>query len=246
MTTHQEIENLAMRGMSIKRKFYLSYDTYIRSISCFIMFSTVALSIYSGKYGMMTLLSFVSFFSCFEWFGLWATTHNTSNPWSLKILFLGFLYLGFSLYCLGNLGFYYPMHFFHVAITTWATDIFSYIIGVKLKSLEWFISVHLGQGKTWPGFWGGLLFGTLIPFVLFSGVESHYHLSNSLKNLFFKTLALSFFSQIGDITESIIKRFASKKDSSTFCFHIPGHGGVLDRIDGLLLASCVCYLYKEF
>jgi phosphatidate cytidylyltransferase len=246
MTSHEEIENLAKKGMSMKRKYYLSYDAYLRSLSSLVMFSVVALSIYLGKYGILSLLTFVSFLSFFEWFGLWATTHNTFSPWSIKILLIGFLYLGFSLYSLGTLGLYYPMHFFHMAIVTWTTDIFSYIIGVQLKSFEWYISVHLGQGKTWPGFWGGMFFGTFFPFLVFWGLQSKYNLAISNQNLFLKTLALSFFSQIGDITESIIKRFASKKDSSTFIFHIPGHGGVLDRIDGLLLASCVGYLYKDF
>lgn len=250
--SYDEIENMAYTykddrlKISLKRRFFLSSDAYIRSLSALVMFSIVGLSVYFGSSGIISLFTFVSFLSCFEWFGLWATTHNYSEPWSLNVLILGYVYIAACLYSLGNLGLKFPMHFFHVAMTTWVTDIFSYIIGSQLKFLELFISPFLGQGKTWPGFVGGLLAGTLIPTILFVAVPLKHALSQNIQTLLIKTFALSLFSQFGDIFESYVKRKALKKDSSTFLFNIPGHGGMLDRIDSLLLASCLGYIYKDF
>jgi phosphatidate cytidylyltransferase len=79
---------------------------------------------------------------------------------------------------------------------------------------------------------GGWVGAVLFTYALVQGG----HLSLQVETAIFIALCLSFASQLGDITESALKRASGVKDSSNF---IPGHGGVMDRFDGLIGASLV-------
>ena len=115
-------------------------------------------------------------------------------------------------------------------LIVWFTDIFSYICGNYIGGKKLLLS--LSPNKTWSGFIGGILIATIFSVIYF------YINDYKALNGFLYGLILSFFTQIGDLFESWIKRKHFVKDSGKL---IPGHGGFLDRIDGLLLSSIVLY-----
>ncbi len=115
----------------------------------------------------------------------------------------------------------------------WGADTMAFVVG-KLVGGPKLIPV-ISPGKTWSGFFGGLIGGVLIAAVVMK--LSGYN----LKPTFYAIgLVLVFISQIGDLAESALKRKFNVKDSGSI---IPGHGGVLDRVDGLIFSSVVAWLF---
>lgn len=116
----------------------------------------------------------------------------------------------------------------------WGTDIAAYFNGRSLGGPK--LAPKFSPNKTWSGAIGGALAGTaggcLVAFVA---------LNTAPANLFIPilALALSVVSQIGDISESWVKRKFGVKDSGHF---LPGHGGFMDRVDGLVFAAILLYL----
>jgi phosphatidate cytidylyltransferase len=91
--------------------------------------------------------------------------------------------------------------------------------------------------KTWEGALGGTLAA------LAAGVLVAYLLGHSVTTGFWVALAGSIAGQAGDLVESAVKRYAGVKDSGHL---IPGHGGILDRFDSLMLAAPWVYLVVKF
>jgi phosphatidate cytidylyltransferase len=114
----------------------------------------------------------------------------------------------------------------------WATDIGAYATGRTLGGPK--LAPRISPGKTWSGAVGGLLaalgIATLFAFFLFD-LEKR-----AVLLMFCGAVILSLATQIGDLFESGLKRRFGVKDSGTL---IPGHGGILDRIDGLIFAAVV-------
>jgi phosphatidate cytidylyltransferase len=99
--------------------------------------------------------------------------------------------------------------------------------------------IHVSPGKTWEGTVGGLLASTAIGGIF----GSLFFPSLSLASIMVLATSIGISGQIGDLVESLFKRRSDVKDSGTL---LPGHGGLLDRIDGLLFATPVLYLYLGF
>lgn len=121
----------------------------------------------------------------------------------------------------------------------WATDIGGYIVGTTIGGPK--LAPKISAKKTWAGLFGGIFFamGVAYVFALYlkanglipPGAEYFHHLT---RVLVLSAGGLAVLSQAGDFFESAIKRKLNIKDSSNL---IPGHGGVFDRVDGLLFAS---------
>lgn len=119
-----------------------------------------------------------------------------------------------------------------VFAVVWATDILAFFVGRALRGPK--LAPRISPGKTWSGAIGGTAFG-----VLAGGLISlAYFPILSLRTVFI-ALFLSVASQIGDLFESFIKRRFGVKDSGHL---IPGHGGVMDRVDGLVFAGFTAFL----
>ncbi len=97
---------------------------------------------------------------------------------------------------------------------------------------------EVSPNKTWEGAVGGLVLGLIVACILLRLKIFDFHTMDM--GIICLVIMLSIASQIGDLVESMIKRIYSIKDSGGI---LPGHGGLLDRIDGLLFAVPVLYVY---
>ncbi|NTJ42452.1 phosphatidate cytidylyltransferase [Agrobacterium larrymoorei] len=114
----------------------------------------------------------------------------------------------------------------------WATDILAYFVGRAIGGPK--LAPAISPGKTWSGAIGGTVSGVIAG----GAVALAYHGRLALI-VVVMAFALSVFSQIGDLFESFIKRRFQVKDSSNM---IPGHGGFMDRVDGLVFACFTVFL----
>ena len=114
----------------------------------------------------------------------------------------------------------------------WSTDILAYFVGRAIGGPK--LAPRISPGKTWSGAIGGTVAGVVAACLLTGIVFSRLALWTAVL-----ALALSVASQIGDLFESFIKRRFGVKDSSHL---IPGHGGVMDRVDGLVFACFAAFL----
>ncbi len=115
----------------------------------------------------------------------------------------------------------------------WGVDIGGYIFGCSIKGPK--LAPKISPNKTWAGFIGGMLLAVAVSYAI-----CYYYSAVPYANIYACLAAvLAVFAQIGDLVESSIKRYLGVKDSSNL---IPGHGGIFDRIDGLIFAAPVAYL----
>ena len=120
----------------------------------------------------------------------------------------------------------WPMLLF-VFIIVWATDIGAYAVGRSLKGPK--LAPAVSPNKTWSGFFGGLGFAAIAALCLSLALNA-----SRPAQVVAIAIGLSLLGQGGDLFESAMKRRFGVKDSGNL---IPGHGGMLDRIDALLLAA---------
>ena len=143
----------------------------------------------------------------------------------------------------------------YLLLIVWVGDIFAYFVGKSLG--RHLMSPRISPKKTWEGAVASLVASLLVGMLLYRYADSistallNAHLIERKDGLFalqmpplWPTLLLSaainFAAQLGDLVESLIKRGAGVKDSGTL---LPGHGGMLDRIDALLFAAPVLWFY---
>jgi len=118
-------------------------------------------------------------------------------------------------------------------ILTWTFDTFAYLFGVRFGKTR--IMPSVSPKKSWEGFAGGFVFTVLASFI-----TTHYFLEIDNSITLGISLFLPFTATLGDFTESYFKRKAGVKDSGNF---IPGHGGMLDRMDAFMITIPVLYIY---
>lgn len=116
----------------------------------------------------------------------------------------------------------------YLLLCIWATDIGAYFTGRSLGKNK--LAPAISPGKTWEGLGGGMALAALTGGICFSFTE----FPRSVVECALVGLLLGAVSQGGDLFESWIKRRAGVKDSGTL---IPGHGGLLDRVDGLIFTA---------
>lgn len=169
---------------------------------------------------------------------------NSKNPIAnLGAHFFSYIYLVIPLSLL-NFLFYTSLEFDNKVIylligifgITWINDTFAYIVGSfigRTKLIE-----KVSPNKTWEGTIGGLLFGLLTAYILFL-IFPELNLQQWLGFALITVL----FGNLGDLFESLLKRSINIKESGWI---IPGHGGVLDRIDSILFAAPFVFMYVYY
>jgi phosphatidate cytidylyltransferase len=115
-----------------------------------------------------------------------------------------------------------------VMVLVWGADVGAYFSGKAFGKRK--LAPKVSPGKSWEGVYGGLALSLVITTIV--GVMREWTAGQLLIGLFGAALIV-FVSVVGDLTESMFKRQSGIKDSSNL---LPGHGGVLDRIDSLTAA----------
>ena len=202
----------------------MSNEFFKRILSSIILLPLVFYFIISGSF--ITIFFIITCFviACYEW-------NKMSKNMSNKIF--GFIFLLFSFY-----SFYYlSMELFllgFVIIICIATDLGGYFFGKIFKGPKLTI---ISPNKTYAGMFGGYLLSLISLLTIINFIENPV---SSFK-LFITTIFLSTVSQVGDIIVSYFKRQAGVKNTGNL---IPGHGGLLDRIDGMIFAVPTLYLME--
>ncbi|MDC0176683.1 phosphatidate cytidylyltransferase [Polaribacter sp.] len=133
-------------------------------------------------------------------------------------------------------GVYNPHLMISILIIIWVNDSFAFLVGKNFGKRKLFVSVS--PKKTQEGFLGGFAIALLSAYVI-----SRFNNDFTLTNWFVIAFIVSVIGTIGDLVESKFKRQANIKDSGNI---MPGHGGILDRLDSLLFVAPFVYLYINF
>lgn len=248
--------NTDMKRFSLKP----TSELYKRIVSGIVMLITTVFCILAGDIINIVFFSFCFMCAISEWYNIalkifrirkkmwifyeeknFETTPNIdefSNSYSLKfiiILALGVVYIFLGFYNLFILSIFKWPAFFILSISS-ITDIFAYLGGKYFEGKK--LCPKISPGKTISG----LLCG-----ITAAGIFSILTRNNAniieVSIAFCQGFLLGIISQLGDLLESYTKRKANLKNSGNL---IPGHGGILDRIDGILGVSFVLSIYFIF
>ena len=204
-----------------------------RLVSSIVILPILFFIIYYGNIFFLSLLIIIAIISFYELKNI--SFNNLIFIFSLLIIAL-FLYSSWELRNMQN-GFYLTLFVLFICIFT---DIGGYIFGKTFKGPK--IS-HISPNKTYSGMIGSFLLPTIVIFFLLtsnSNNEIYYKIIFLYNlNIFLTIFIISLVSQLGDFMISYLKRKSNKKDTGNI---IPGHGGLLDRIDGIIFATIFYYL----
>ena len=163
-------------------------------------------------------------------YALWQHPQQKS-VWSERsvVAGMGLMVLSGFWYHLVYLKMYYKETLLLCAICLiWVADSLAYVVGRSCGKLK--LAAHISPNKTWEG-----VFGAALACMIYAAMCAFYYELDFHETLTFLVLCFLCFilSVLGDLTISMLKRYRDMKDTGSL---IPGHGGVLDRIDGLLPA----------
>lgn len=200
----------------------MSKEFIKRVLSSIILLPITFYFIIQGTYMLIffTIICFVV--ACYEW-------HMMSKNKSYKIY--GFLFLIISFYTFYELSVEVFEIFFVILICA-STDIGGYIFGKIFKGPK---LTKISPNKTYAGMIGGY-FLSLISLTVITNLVKYPDIHIQF---FLMTILISTVSQVGDIIISYFKRLSKIKNTGKL---IPGHGGLLDRIDGMIFAFPIYYL----
>ena len=197
-----------------------------RILSSMILIPLSFFFIIKGSVFFILFLSIVFFISLIEWFKM-----NKNNE--LKIL--GTIFLLFSFYSSYYLRDKSLTEFLMVIIICIGTDIGGYIFGKLFGGPK---LIKISPNKTYSGVAGGFLFAIIFSYTFAIIYDFSLIASNKILSIIF-ILLISSISQIGDLIISYFKRLSKIKDTGKI---FPGHGGLLDRIDGMIFVFPFLYI----
>ena len=180
--------------------------------------------------GSALLLVFLSLFflaTCYEWFKM-----NKKND---LVKLFGTIFLFFSFYSAFNIREKSGIDFFiFIILVCIFTDIGGYVFGKIFKGPR---LTSISPKKTYAGVIGGFLLSLVAGITYIKFISSEF-LATDYSRLLFGIFLISLISQIGDLIISYFKRKAKLKDTGKI---LPGHGGLLDRVDGLIFVMPIIY-----
>ena len=196
---------------------------HIRIISAAVLAPVVLITVYAGTPFFEILIALAALIMGYEWKKL--------CEGRIGWLIFGIFYIGLpciALLSLRSNPVYGQEILFWLLSVVWAADTGAYAFGRLIGG--WKLAPIISPNKTWAGLTGGIILATIIG----GSITLVIDLEHSVIMYGFSAF-IGALSQVGDLVESWFKRYFKVKD--TGCI-IPGHGGLLDRVDGLLVAVC--------
>jgi len=205
----------------------LSKTLILRILSALVLAPLVLATVHFGGIFYHVLIGVMGLILASEW----ANMVGRRPAW----MALGVLYVAVSIWALWRLRLdpeWGQMTVFWLLVVVWGADTGGYVFGMSLRGPK--LAPSISPNKTWSGFFGGTLLGALAGW----GMVSYFRPEVALEMAAFKIIAFSaamaVVSQVGDLLESWVKRRFDVKDSGSI---IPGHGGLFDRVDGLVATA---------
>ena len=199
-----------------------------RILSSIILIPISIFFIFQGSIFFIFFLSLIFLVTSYEWFNL-----SKKNE-LLRVIGILFLFLSFFVAYLireNTLNF-----FFLIILICIFTDIGGYIFGKVFKGPK---LTKISPNKTYTGVLGSFLLSLIAGIIYLENLENRDIFKEDNFKIFYFILSISLISQIGDLIISYFKRKAKLKDTGKV---LPGHGGLLDRIDGLIFALPASYI----
>ena len=223
----------------------MSQNLLKRIITSFFLLSILFIINFSGNFFFILSILILGLIICFEANKIFVKLIDTNigkKKNSIKKLNFKFLILNimtffyvFFIFCYYSYAIYIslkPIFFLYVVSICFSTDIGGYIFGKTIGGKK---LTKISPNKTVSGTIGSFIL-CIIPLLLFSKL-GYLNLELNLNNIIFCFL-VSLISQLGDLSISYLKRKAKIKDTGKI---LPGHGGVLDRLDGIIFAVPFSY-----
>jgi phosphatidate cytidylyltransferase len=189
-------------------------------MSALILAPVALLATWFGSWAFVLLVAVGAAVAAWEWTRL--------VSWSRGWVALGIVYIGVPVAAILWLRDQDRETAFWLLLVVWATDIMAYTAGRLIGG--WKLMPQVSPKKTWAGLIGGVIGAAIVGGLVADGL----HLAIDAWLLAAASAVLALVSQAGDLFESAVKRHFHAKDSGAL---IPGHGGILDRIDGLMAAA---------
>jgi len=192
--------------------------------------------VFQGGYLLLSFLLAIFFIANYELFSVFKKISN------ILFLDLALILALFSIYYLAESSIWLLLW---VIILVICSDIGGYVFG---KIFKWKKLTKISPQKTLSGVLGSFIFSLLSLFIIQLIIEILYPSSYSLKDnflipeFFFLAIVFSLVAQAGDLTISYFKRLEKIKDVGKI---LPGHGGIFDRIDGLIFVLIVTFVFYK-
>jgi len=190
------------------------------------------LSEVSGGLGAILLVALVWWLAALLWVVRYQLSGGQSPeiPGLLQRRILGFVVLVPAWAALAGLHAQTPGLLLYLLVLIWVADSGAYFAGRRFGRTK--LALHVSPGKSWEGVFGGAVLSALFAMVAGMGIFEYRGLGLVL--FLGLSVATVLVSVLGDLFESLVKRYSGVKDSGAL---LPGHGGILDRIDSLTAAG---------
>lgn len=237
---------LAITAATMLEFYHLGLKGKIRPQALMGVFIGIALFIWSylyssGKVELITLFGFIPFLVSIFVVELYRNHQKPMQNIAFTILGILYIALPFSLMNFITInGSSYKMEYnpsllLAILFLVWANDTGAYIFGVSLGKHK--MMPRISPKKSWEGFLGGIASTILVAWIIstiLADIDTRHWL--------FVGFITSLMAVLGDLVESMFKRSIGVKDSGKF---LPGHGGLLDRFDALIMVLPIVYAYFE-
>ena len=187
----------------------------------------------------VVFIPYLIYFLCCFIIQLYMKDKDPITRWSHS--FMGQVYIALPIGLLSFLAFepsstflfYNPWLLLSFFAFIWINDTGAFLVGSAIGKKRLF--ERISPKKSWEGFWGGIAFNLVLAYIL----STQFNVLSQLE-WYGLAITVSIFATLGDLCESLLKRTLQIKDSGSI---LPGHGGMLDRFDSVLLVAPAAVIY---